>query len=141
MNDSAKPSNRRDPRQPFTLYLQEGRILAGNRDGKLIELGPTESNNGRLSYRLDGEPISGDGLQDEAALLADLGGKLNFLFLDSQFTALPDLGDSIEIQGASQLYITLEEFSGDDSADPLAQHVLAEGMDESATSIPPGLKH
>jgi len=138
MNRHTESTTPRGPRQPYTLYVQQDRLFARNSDGSLIELGPVDARGDTLAYTLDGEKVAGSGFGDAAALLADLEGKLDFLFLDGQFTALPDLGDTVDLEGATRREITLEEFSADDGADPLAQRSLAGGMDEAHTTLPAG---
>ena len=138
MNQRTEPTTPQDPRQAYTLYVQQDRLLARNSDGSLIELGPVDARGDTLAYRLDGEKVAGSGFGDAAALLAYLESKLDFLFLDGQFTALPDLGDTVDLEVATRREITLEEFSADDAADPLEQRSLAGGMDEAHATLPPG---
>lgn len=138
MAPPTETSTRNDPRQRYTLYLQQNRLLAGNSAGSLIELGHVDGQPGALAYRMDAEKISGTGFATASGLLADLKNKIDFLYLDGQFTALPDIGESVDLDGAASLEISLEEFSLDEETDPLARRVLSGGMDEAHAALPAG---
>jgi len=125
----------------YRLYVQQNRQLAGNSACGLIELGHVGGQPGALTYALDAEKISGDGFAGASALLADLGITLDFLYLDGQFTTLPDTGESVDLKGASFLKISLEEFSADEDTDPLARRVLCGGMDQTHAAVPAGPQH
>jgi len=138
MNAATSTPSRNDPVQRFTLYLQKDRLFARNEDGTLIELGVVEGKAGALRYALDGERISAQDLADADALLADLEGRIDFLFLDGQFTALPDVSESTDLAGAGQRDITLAEFDADEASDPLARRVLSGTPDAPSTNMPAG---
>lgn len=138
MTQHDNPQTRNDPVQRFTLYLQQDRLFARNADRTLVELGAVEGQDGALRYALDGERITGQGFADPEALLADLEEKIDFLFLDGQFTALPDITDSTDLAGAVRREIALEEFGADADADPLARRVLSGAPDAAHTNIPAG---
>jgi len=138
MTHHDNPETRNDPVQRFTLYLQENRLFARNADATLVELGSVGTEGGALRYALDGERITGQGLADADALLADLERKIDFLFLDGQFTALPDVTESTDLDGATSRDITLEEFGADQDSDPLARRVLSGAPDAAQTNIPAG---
>ena len=92
--------------QPFNLYAAHGRVFARNRDGKLIDLGALHHGEGGICWRLDGNGQSADGFFTEEEALRDLGRNLRFLWLDGQFA---DVRDTADLQGATQVYITLDE--------------------------------
>jgi len=138
MTPHHKPETRNDPVQRFTLYLQGDRLFARNADATLVELGEVQGVGGALGYVLDGERMTGQGFADAEALLADLEGKIDFLFLDGQFTALPDVADSTDLGGATSRHIFLEEFGPDEESDPLARRVLSGTPDAAQSNIPAG---
>ncbi|QCR35691.1 hypothetical protein [Nissabacter sp. SGAir0207] len=106
-------------RRYYTLYLAENHVLARNGDQHLIDLGLVEQEPDGLHYLLDGDKTEGHGLPDANALLADVERKLTFLFLDGQFTSLPDLSEELNesLEGAPSREIALDE--------------LASGLDEA----------
>ncbi|MDT3665327.1 hypothetical protein ROK90_04765 [Cronobacter dublinensis] len=105
---------------PYFLFLCEGRVLAQNIDGRIIDLGEATDENGTFAWRLDGNDEHGEGLQSAAAVLDDIAGHLEFLFLDGQFTSLPDVADDYagKLDDAPAKEILLNEMSdkgGDDN--------------------------
>ena len=100
-------------KQTFTLYAANGRVYARNVEQKVIDLGTLSQQDGGFGYLLDGNKLSGNGFRDEMAALRDLGGKLRFLWLDGQFTAVADARDdaSLNLDGATELEITLDELA------------------------------
>lgn len=98
--------------QPFTLFAAQGRVYARNRDQKLIDLGALERTAaGTFGYLLDGNKQQGEGFSSEEEALRHLAGKLRFLWLDGQFTAVADARDDagLNLDGAAQLDILLDE--------------------------------
>lgn len=97
--------------QAFTLYAAQGRVYASNVDQKLIDLGALTQDGSGFAYRLDGNSLSRGGFADARAALAHLAGRLRFLFLDGQFTALVDERGSggPELAQAPRLDIVLDE--------------------------------
>jgi hypothetical protein len=95
--------------QPYTLCAAHDRVYARNVDGKLIDLGALHHGEGGACYRLDGNGQSADGFFTEEEALRDLGHNLRFLWLDGQFTALADVRDTVDLQGACQVDIMLDE--------------------------------
>ena len=98
--------------QPFTLYAAGGRIYARNADQKLIDLGALERmDSGGFRYLLDGNHELGEGFFTEEAALRDIAGKIRFLWLDGQFTAVADAreGGDVNLDGATQVDILLDE--------------------------------
>ena len=109
--------------QPFTVYAAGGRIYASNVRHKLIDLGslqPESPDSGTLAYALDGGDHPGaGGFADAAAALQHLGRHIPFLFLDGQFTALPDVREhgGVELDRAdARLGITLDAFGTGEAA-------------------------
>lgn len=82
-------TSKRD-RMPYLLFLCEERIFAQNIDGHVIDIGGFSKENGKFSWRLDGNDEKGEGLSSESETLQDIAGHIDFLFLDGQFTSLPD---------------------------------------------------
>ena len=98
--------------QAFTLHAANGRIDAGNVDGKLIDLGSLARTGKGFCYRLDGNQMGGEGLFTADEALREIGRRISFLFLDGQFTANADLRESdVSLAGAIRLDITLEELA------------------------------
>ena len=108
--DRGQPTDARQ--QPFTLYAAQGRVYARNRDQKVIALGAlARDDGGAFSYLLDGNQQGGKGFFTEEEALRDVAGKLRFLWLDGQFTAVADARDdpALHLDGATQLDIVLDE--------------------------------
>jgi hypothetical protein len=97
--------------QPFTLYAAGGRLYARNADQKVIDLGELRREGGGWYWRLDGNHQSGSGFANQQEALRDVGGKLRFLWLDGQFTAVADAreGGALDLDGAPQVGIVLDE--------------------------------
>ena len=98
--------------QPFTLYAARGRVYALNTDRKLIDLGAMERmDSGSFRYMLDGNHETAEGFKTEEAALRDIAGKIRFLWLDGQFTAVADArdGGDVDLEGATNLDIVLDE--------------------------------
>jgi len=81
----------------FTLYASQGRIYAENTAGKLIDLGAIRKEGNVFAYRLDADGVSGEASESAARALADVEQRVNMAYMDGQFTALPDLRDSVEL--------------------------------------------
>jgi hypothetical protein len=105
------PAPRRQ--QPFTLYAADGRIYARNVDQKVIDLGEIRQDGGAWRWLLDGNKESGQGFSSAEDALRDIGTHLRFLWLDGQFTAVADAreGGTLDLDGASQVQITLDELA------------------------------
>ncbi|MGI4860156.1 MAG: hypothetical protein ACRYHA_25160 [Janthinobacterium lividum] len=102
--------------QTFTLLLSGTRIYARNEDRKLIDLGEAKQDGkegkSAWSYLLDVDAIAGNGFKTPAALLKDLGGKIDFAYLDSQFTSLPNhspTDEGIDVRHAATLEVQYDE--------------------------------
>lgn len=98
-------------RQPYTLYAAKGRIYARNAAGPVIDLGGLRRDGAGLRYELDGNRLAGQGLATEEDVLRDIARRLHFLWLDGQFTALPDVRQSagVDFDSATKLEIELDE--------------------------------
>lgn len=104
----------RDPRprkQPYTLYAARGRVYARNAAGPVIDLGSLAQQGNQWCYLLDGNKLSADGLASADAALRDIARRLHFLWLDGQFTALPDVRQAagVDWSQAASLEIELDE--------------------------------
>ncbi|EOI3554317.1 hypothetical protein ACMSZQ_000569 [Cronobacter dublinensis] len=113
-----EPTNRDG--MPYFLFLCEGRVLSQNIDGQIVDLGEATEKRGAFTWRLDGNEEQGEGLSSAAAVLDDIAGHLTFLFLDGQFTSLPDVSDEYagKLENAPAKEILLNELSdkgGDDN--------------------------
>ncbi|MGI4856154.1 MAG: hypothetical protein ACRYHA_04365 [Janthinobacterium lividum] len=102
--------------QTFTLLLSGPRIYARNAERKLIDLGEArhDGKEGKAtwSYLLDVDAIAGSGFKTPAALLKDLSGKIDFAYLDSQFTSLPNhspTDEGIDVRHAATLEVSYDE--------------------------------
>src|SRR4051812_10713331 len=78
-------------KQPYTLYAARGRAYARNAAGPVIDLGALAQQDGRWRYLLDGNQLAGEGFPTPEQALRDIAARLRFLWLDGQFTALPDV--------------------------------------------------
>lgn len=96
-------------RQPYTLYATAGRVFARNAAGPVIDLGALAPAEGGHAYQLDGNKLSGTGFASAEEALRDIAGRLHFLWLDGQFTALPDLRATHDWSQAVRLEIELDE--------------------------------
>lgn len=105
-------TSKRD-RMPYLLFLCESRILAQNIDGHLVDIGGFDNDDGKFAWRLDGNDEKGEGLGSESETLKDISGHIDFLFLDGQFTSLPDLSDEYKdkLAAAPSREIVLNELS------------------------------
>ncbi|MCY0389553.1 hypothetical protein OVY01_20620 [Robbsia sp. Bb-Pol-6] len=106
--------------QTFTFLLSGRHIYVRNAERKLIDLGEAkqEGKEGKpsWSYLLDVDEIAGSGFKTPAALLKDLSGKVDFAYLDSQFTSLPNhspTDEGIDVRHAETLEVRYDEVSDD----------------------------
>jgi hypothetical protein len=83
--------------QQFTLYASHGRVYAENAVGKLIDLGAVRKEGNLFVYRLDADGVSGEASESFARALSDIENRITFLYMDSQFTALPDLRGKVDL--------------------------------------------
>ncbi|GAA1888727.1 hypothetical protein ACCR86_09450 [Klebsiella pneumoniae] len=98
-------------RMPYLLFLCENRILAQNIDGHVIDLGGLTKQNGTIDWLLDSNKEKGENLKTEIEALEDIANKIDFLFLDSQFTSLPDISAEYKdkLTSAPSMEIVLNE--------------------------------
>lgn len=94
---------------PYHIFLCDGRILARNIEGRVIDIGGVQKEDDGFHWQFDGNNARGDGLVSSAAILDDIERELTFLFLDGQFTSLPDTSDDYRdrLQHASGREVTL----------------------------------
>jgi hypothetical protein len=99
--------------QPFTLFAARGRVYARNTEQKVIDLGSLTRADGGFAYELDGNHQTGSGLASEEAALREIAGKIRFLWLDGQFTAVADARDdpNLDLDGATRLDFVLDELA------------------------------
>lgn len=109
-------SNSNKDAMPYNLYYCNNHLLAQNIDGHLVDIGTTETEDGQLSYQLDGNQEQGTGFDSPEALLADVETKISFLFLDGQFTSLPDVSADYRdtLDDAPSREIQLHELNDED---------------------------
>jgi hypothetical protein len=100
-------------KQPYTLYAANGRVYVRNSAGPVIDLGmlAQKPDGPDWGYLLDGNQLAGDGFFTPEEALRDIAARLQFLWLDGQFTALPDVRRSagVDFSQAVQLEIELDE--------------------------------
>jgi hypothetical protein len=97
-------------KQPYTLYAAHGRVYAQNVTHAIIDLGAlARDGGGTYAYRLDGNELAGSGFATPDAALREIASRLHFLWLDGQFTALPDVRQGLDLSGAAKLEIALDE--------------------------------
>jgi hypothetical protein len=98
-------------KQPYTLYAAQGRVYARNAAGPVIDLGALTQQQGGWCYLLDGNKLSGNGLPSDREALREIADRLHFLWLDGQFTSLPDVRQSagVDFSQATSLEIELDE--------------------------------
>lgn len=101
--------NTKQDRMPYFIYLYEQRILAQNIDGHIIDIGGYDTEERGISWLLDGNKEHGEERASEQEALDDIASKIDFLFLDGQFTSLPDLsadyGDRLDTASAKQIVL------------------------------------
>lgn len=98
-------------RMPYLLFLCENRILAQNICGHVIDLGGLTKQNGTIDWLLDSNKEKGENLKTEIEALEDIANKIDFLFLDGQFTSLPDISAEYKdkLTSAPSMEIVLNE--------------------------------
>ncbi|MBC5766833.1 hypothetical protein [Ramlibacter albus] len=108
MDEVRNPAPRK---QPYTLYAANGRVYARNAAGPVIDLGALRREQGAYCYLLDGNKLSGGGFSTEKEALREIAARLHFLWLDGQFTALPDVRQTagVDFSSATHLDIELDE--------------------------------
>ncbi|HFE8063970.1 hypothetical protein [Klebsiella pneumoniae] len=86
-------------------------MLAQNIDGHVIDLGELTKQNGTINWLLDGNKEKGENLKTEIEALEDIASKIDFLFLDGQFTSLPDISAEYKnkLTSAPSMEIVLNE--------------------------------
>ncbi|WP_439214335.1 hypothetical protein [Duffyella gerundensis] len=104
---------------PYNLYLLDGHILAQNIDGHIVDIGTFEKEDAGFHWQVDGNDTKGEFYESAEAVLEDISRQLSFLFLDGQFTSLPDLSEkysSERLASAPAREVKLHELRDDDEA-------------------------
>lgn len=104
---------------PYNLYLLDDHILAQNIDGHIVDIGTFEKEGTGFHWEVDGNATKGEFYESAEAVLEDISRQLSFLFLDGQFTSLPDLSEkysSERLASAPRREIKLHELRDDDEA-------------------------
>ena len=99
------------PRSRFTFHAAQGRLYARNPDGKVIDLGKlARQPDGSWHYLLDGNQLAGGAATAEAAM-ADAAGRMGFLYLDGQFTAVADSREqhALSLDDAPAIELAIDE--------------------------------
>ena len=107
--------NKRDL-MPYLLYYCQSRLLVENIDGHVVDIGGAELVGGKLRWQLDGKEAKGTTENEAEEMLNDVARHLSFLFVDGQFTSLPDVrgeyGDRLD--NAPSREISLSELNDSD---------------------------
>lgn len=94
----------------YRLYASHGRVYAENRDDKLIDIGSVRKEGNTYRCRLDADGVLGDAMESPERAMADLQQRISLLYLDGQFTALPDARAQARLAAdAPQATITLSQ--------------------------------
>ncbi|WP_130834169.1 hypothetical protein [[Erwinia] mediterraneensis] len=101
---------------PYRLFYCDDRLLVQNIDGHLIDIGGATQQQGRYHWQLDGNDEQGEQSASVQAMLQEVEQHLSFLFLDGQFTSLPDLSEQFadRLEDVPSREIRLHELSDDD---------------------------
>ena len=107
--------NNRD-RMPYLLYFSRQRLLVENIDGHIVDIGGAERVGDRYRWQLDGKDAGGETEQEVDELLAEVEKHLSFLFVDGQFTSLPDVSEDYgdRLDNAPSRQIALPGLSDND---------------------------
>ncbi|MEG3111788.1 MULTISPECIES: hypothetical protein [Pantoea] len=107
--------NKRDL-MPYMLIYCEPRLLMQNIDGHVIDIGSASKETGVFHWQLDGNDEKGDQAESVEAMLKDIEQHLSFLFVDGQFTSLPDVSAdySEQLESAPSRQIQLHELNDSD---------------------------
>ncbi|MDX3907302.1 MAG: hypothetical protein QHC78_16555 [Pigmentiphaga sp.] len=89
----------------FTLYAANGRVYAQNVAGKVVDLGELRRDGESYAYLLDADEIRAEGFDTPEAALRDIGKNITFLYLDGQFTALPDVRSEVVLDAAASVKV------------------------------------
>jgi len=107
---SSEPAS---PRRAYTFYAADGRVYVSNAtaEQKLIDLGALSEQENGFSYLLDGNQLGAQGLPSAEAALRHIADHIRFLYLDGQFSALPDLrgNQSVHLDGAPHIEVMMDE--------------------------------
>lgn len=103
-------SEGKQDRMPYFLLFCRHRLLLENIDGHLVDIGGVEVVNDAFRWRLDGNDASGETSMDVEDLFTAVESALTFLFVDGQFTSLPDVseeyGDRLDNAPSRQIILS-----------------------------------
>ncbi|AJA71147.1 MULTISPECIES: hypothetical protein [Pantoea] len=80
-------------RMPYLLYFARQRLLLENIDAKVVDIGSAEIVGNHFRWKLDGKNAQGETAKEVDELLEEVERHLSFLFVDGQFTSLPDVSE------------------------------------------------
>ncbi len=80
-------------RMPYLLYFARQRLLLENIDAKVVDIGSAEIVGNHFRWKLDGKDAQGETAKEVDELLEEVERHLSFLFVDGQFTSLPDVSE------------------------------------------------
>lgn len=96
--------------QTYTLYASHGRVYAENRDGKLVDIGSVRKEGNVYRCRLDADSVLSEAMESPERAMADIQQRIGFLYMDGQFTALPDVRQQAKLAAdAPSTRITLSQ--------------------------------
>lgn len=78
---------------PYLLYFARQRLLLENIDAKVVDIGSAEIVGNYFRWKLDGKDAQGETAKEVDELLEEVERHLSFLFVDGQFTSLPDVSE------------------------------------------------
>lgn len=101
---------------PYNLYYCHSRLLLENIDGHVVDIGGVETKGQYFQWQLDGKDAQGSVENDVGALLRDVEQHLSFLFVDGQFTSLPNVKEKYgdHLDNAASREISLPELNDRD---------------------------
>lgn len=104
---------------PYLLYFARQRLLIENVDAKVVDIGSAEMVANRFRWKLDGNDAHGETAAEVDELLEDVEKHLSFLYVDGQFTSLPDVSEDYgdRLDNMPFIEISLSELSDRDEAD------------------------
>ncbi|MDL4915878.1 MAG: hypothetical protein QRY16_19530 [Enterobacterales bacterium endosymbiont of Blomia tropicalis] len=107
--------NKRDL-MPYRLFYCEPRLLVQNIDGHVVDIGSADKVEGKFHWQLDGNDQHGEQAKTVEAMFDDIKQHLSFLFVDGQFTSLPDVSAdySEQLESVPSQQFQLHELNDND---------------------------
>ena len=101
---------------PYMLFCCQSRLLIQNIDGHVVDIGSVTQQGESVEWQLDGNDEHGDHAESVEEMLRDVEQHLSFLFVDGQFTSLPDVSDEYgdQLESAPSRQIQLHELNDSD---------------------------